>query len=83
MERIPLQIKSIEDFELELAKLNCNIAVRSSLKSFPGCVHWHIKHNVENGGTLEFTILPTGECWLSVHRNRHKPWIVDVLKQIA
>ena len=83
MERIPLQKRSIEDFELELAKLNCHVSLRTTLRSYPGCVHLHVKHNVEKSGTLEFTILPTGECWLNVHRNRHNPWIDDVLEQIV
>jgi hypothetical protein len=83
MERIPIQIASCDDFEEEITKLNCHISLRTSLRSYPGCLHWHIKHNIEKSGTLEFTILPTGECWLNVHRNRHKPWIDDILTQFT
>jgi hypothetical protein len=63
--------------------LDCFISVQTSLKSFPNCIHLHIKKQNEKSGTLELTQLASGEAWLTVHKNRRAPWIDDVVRQIT
>ena len=50
------------------------VGPRTTLTSYPGCVHWHWKRGRERG-TLEVTFWPeTNRLWVSVHANRVGNW---------
>jgi hypothetical protein len=52
---------------------------KSTLRQYPGCVHWHIRKG-KLTGTLEITLWPQiGRLWFVVHENRKATWIDDVL----
>ena len=51
------------------------VASRGSLRSYPGCVHWHLT-KAGSKGTLEPTWWPKKRrLWLKVHAGREAPWI--------
>ena len=56
---------------------------RGSVKSYPGCTHWHWK-NGRQAGTLEVTLWPARRrLWFKVQSGRRAAWIdqlVPVLK---
>lgn len=66
---------------------NLHATMKSTLKKFPGCVHWHFK-NAEETGILEVTWWPrdsdsrASRLWLSVHGNRTADWIEQTKLQI-
>ncbi len=50
------------------------LSVETSLKSYPGSVHWHFKKEKERG-TIEVTYWRHGSrLWISVHSNRQGDW---------
>ena len=57
-----------------------SVSMKSTLKQYPGCVHWHVK-NGKSTGVLEVTWWPRQEeekeplLWLSIHGNRMADWI--------
>ena len=57
-------------------------AMKSSLATYPGSIHWHYKKSKEKG-TLELTLL-RGErrIWAAVHTNRKAAWIEDALPKV-
>src|SRR4051812_5633051 len=59
-----------------------SIASIGTLRSYPGCTHWHVKHG-DARGTLEITLWPRGgRLWLKVQAGRAAPWINDVLPRL-
>jgi hypothetical protein len=55
-------------------ELGLQVAVKTSLKSYPGSVHWHFKKE-GSVGTLEATYWPAERrVWFSVHSNRGGAW---------
>ena len=49
-------------------------SMKTSLRSFPGSVHWHLKKGAERG-TVEVTFWRKGmRLWVSVHENRAGAW---------
>ncbi len=84
LEMVPTS--SEDKFESWLRKLVARFGLRitldSSLKTYPGSRHWHLKKGNERG-TLEVTYLP-GEkrAWLSIHENRNAPWIADIVGSV-
>jgi hypothetical protein len=51
------------------------IRSRGSLRSYPGCVHWHF-NKVGSNGTLEATWWPKKRrLWLKVAANREAAWM--------
>jgi hypothetical protein len=62
-----------------LADFDLTVTLRDTLRSYPGCTHWHAKFGRERG-ILEATCWPAGRrIWLAVHENRRAPWIDDIL----
>jgi hypothetical protein len=90
MREIELPIpKQLRDSDTERAidgailSAGLRVALRGSLKKFPGCVHWHIK-NGSLAGTLELTWLPSERrAWFSIQNGRKAKWIQAKLEQIA
>ena len=59
------------------------VASKSSLRSFPGSVHWHLKKEGEKG-VLELTLWPAKRrLWASVHANRAGGWTDDALGRVG
>lgn len=62
------------------AEEKLNATMKSTLKQYPGCIHWHFKHG-KAAGVLEVTWWPRQNededplLWLSVHGNRMADWI--------
>lgn len=63
------------------------ITMKSTLKKYPGCVHWHLKKRDERG-ILEVTWWPRMQekkpprLWLSVHGNRNADWIFQLMPRL-
>jgi hypothetical protein len=52
-----------------------HVAMKGSLSSYPGSIHWHFKNKKERG-TLELTLhLPQRRIWAQVQDGRKAPWI--------
>lgn len=62
------------------ARETLHVSLKTSLKQYPGCVHWHCKRD-RMPGVLEITWWPRSKdnegarLWLSVHGNRMANWI--------
>ena len=64
------------------AALDLQPAMKSTLASYPGSVHWHYKRGKEKG-TLELTLAPgSRRIWAQVHINRNGAWIEEVLPRV-
>ena len=59
------QAETIIDQALGEARLT--VTFKTTLRQFPGCIHWHVKRGNEKG-TLEITVWPKQQrIWFSVH----------------
>jgi hypothetical protein len=59
------------------------IALKSSLATYSGSIHWHLKRGT-GPGTLEITLWPNGRrLWLSIHRRRDAPWVEPTARLVA
>jgi len=67
-------------FETTLSELGLSFE-RTTLKSLPPNVHWHIRRPGSKG-VLEATWIRNGEAWLSVHSNRQAEWIHQMVELI-
>ena len=57
-------------------------AMKGTLATYPGSIHWHFKKTKEKG-TLELTLLCADRrIWASIHSNRTAPWIEESLSQL-
>jgi hypothetical protein len=55
------------------------LAMKGSLSSYPGCVHWHYKRQNQKG-TLELTLFAQDRrVWAKVQDGRKAPWIDQAL----
>lgn len=69
---------------IEKACRGCGLRVstRSTLSSYPGCVHWHVKRGMQPG-TLEVTLWEAKRrVWASVQDTRRAAWIDEALPQV-
>jgi hypothetical protein len=84
MNEIELHIRPAD--ESAIARIDDAIAscgllttMKATLKSYPGCTHWHCKHGNEKG-TLEITLDPArSRAWFKVQEQRRAPWIDQVI----
>ena len=61
-------------------ELTC--ALRGTLASYPGCVHWHYKKDRQKG-TLEITWWDVEKrLWFKVAKGRTGEWIEDTLPKL-
>jgi hypothetical protein len=55
------------------------LTMKGTLKTYPGCTHWHYKNGREPG-TLELTLWPARRrLWIKVQAGRAAPWIDQLL----
>lgn len=58
------------------------IALRTTLASYPGCAHWHLRQG-KASGTLELTWWPKKHrLWFKVAKQRNGSWIDMCLPQL-
>ena len=73
---------TVEQVERAILDARLTVTLRGTLKSYPGCIHWHVKSGRERG-TLELTFFPeTGELTFKVAKNRDAPWILAARRQL-
>jgi hypothetical protein len=61
--------------ERSAGSLGLQIRLRTTLRTFPGSVPWHLVHPVERG-TLEITWWPKRRrLWLKLHAGRGGAWV--------
>ncbi|MDZ4717590.1 MAG: hypothetical protein SH847_03905 [Roseiflexaceae bacterium] len=71
-----------ETKEAVLIDANLCITMKSTLKQYPGCIHWHIQSG-RNSGTLELTFWPHArQVWFSIQHGRRAPWIDTLLPEL-
>ena len=69
-------VRFVEDTALAAG---LTISSRGTLRSYPGCVHWHLTR-AGSTGTLEPTWWPAKRrLWLKVASNREAPWISEAV----
>ncbi len=81
MEKIEVHLPSNSKFSdvdktiekcCKLEKLK--ITMKGTLSKYPGCIHWHVKKDMQKG-TLEITLWEKQKkIWFSVHSNRNASW---------
>ena len=55
------------------------VAHKDTLRTHPGCIHWHLKEG-EAPGTLEFTLWPDRQrAWFKVQAGRTAAWVDRLL----
>jgi hypothetical protein len=58
------------------------IVSRGSLKTYPGCTHWHLKNGSQRG-TLKLTWWPPERrLWFKIQAGREANWMDDVALQL-
>lgn len=63
--------------------LGLTISMETSLSSYPGSVHWHIKKGKEKG-TLELTTWPGRRLlWAKIQAGRRAEWIDSTLHELS
>jgi len=67
--------KSPRLIEEVCARRGLQLAMKGSLATYPGSVHWHYKKQNQKG-TLELTLhAPGHRIWAKVQAGRKAPWI--------
>jgi len=70
------------------AKEALDATLKTTLKKYPGCVHWHFKRHNERG-VLEVTwwareeVAKPSRLWLSIHGNRQADWILELMPRLG
>ena len=73
---------AIAQIERVMRENGLTMASRGTLKTYPGCTHWHYKRGDEKG-TLEITLLAGGKrVWFTIQTARRAPWIDQVLPRL-
>ena len=61
---------------------NLTCALKGTLASYPGCIHWHFKKKKEKG-TLEITWWESeNRLWFKVANGRVGEWIDEMLPKL-
>ena len=89
MIEVELQIpnNSIHKIIVEVVETVCKAnglacALRGTLRTYPGCVHWHYQH-AKQKGTLEITWWELeNRLWFKVTENRRGKWMDDALPKL-
>jgi 3-methyladenine DNA glycosylase AlkD len=69
--------------EAAVSDAGLTVTLRGSLRSFPGCVHWHLKRGRESG-TLEVTLWPRERrAWFAVQDGRRGEWIEETMSNLS
>lgn len=72
----------IAEFKRAIKNESLFLKSESTLKTIPGCIHWHITKPNHNG-TLEATFDKNRlSLFLSYHNNRYAEWIISAIENI-
>jgi len=64
-------------------KAGLEVTMKSTLRSYPGSIHWHFKRPGETRGSLEITLWrERRRAWFSVHDGRGAAWIDDAVNSL-
>jgi len=78
----PVPEKVAASVEIAVASNSLKIKSTRTLKTIPGCVHWHINKSGEKG-TLEATFDKSRlRLRLGYHENRYANWIDEAVSNI-
>ena len=78
----PTDERAIERIDAAIAELGLLTTMKGTLKSFPGCTHWHCKLGTQPG-TLEITLWPVKQrAWFKVQSARRADWIVEIIPKL-
>jgi hypothetical protein len=70
---------------IEQAAGACGLSISqiTTLRTYPGSTHWHLKRPGVPG-TLELTSWPqAGRLWFSVHANRQATWVASAIESLT
>jgi hypothetical protein len=68
--------------ERAVAEAGLEIGQRMTLHTYPGSIHWHLRHAGAKG-VLELTYWPSRRrLWLAVHANRQASWIARAIERL-
>lgn len=89
MSEIPFHLRENEDPSAAIERIDSAIGahhllttMKGTLKSYPGCTHWHCKLGREKG-TLEITLWPAQRrAWFKIQAGRRAPWIDEVVPKM-
>ncbi|MBC8109394.1 MAG: hypothetical protein H7Z14_22610 [Anaerolineae bacterium] len=89
MTEIPFHLREVDDplsaierIESVIARYSLLTTMKGTLKSYPGCTHWHCKLGRETG-TLEITLWPAKRrAWFKVQAGRRARWIDEVVPKM-
>jgi hypothetical protein len=89
MKEIPCQIETWGDVdrmsravESVMSSAGLRQMLKGTLRSYPGCVHWHFGKDGATG-TLEVTVWPAQRrVWMSVQARRSAGWIENCISQL-
>ncbi len=81
--RVGIDLTEVERaIDTALTQAGLEIALRGSLRKFPGCTHWHARQPGESG-TLEVTLWPQERrAWFTVQSGRRAVWIPGKLAEV-
>ena len=72
----------IEVVEQSCIENNLHCALKGTLASYPGCVHWHYRKDKQKG-TLEITWWEIeNRLWFKVAQGRRGDWIHETLQEL-
>jgi len=71
----------VEDVVLEACRARgLAVSMKTSLKSYPGSVHWHFKKGA-GSGVVEVTFWEAKRrLWINVHSNRASSWTSEEMR---
>ena len=74
--------RAIERIERAMSDYGLRLASRGTLKTYPGCVHWHYT-NGSDPGTLEITLWSQrNRLWFKIQSGRRAQWIDQILPRL-
>lgn len=66
-----------------ISALGLEVAMRTTLKSYPGSIHWHLRHP-QTTGTLEISYDPAAHrAWFSTRTGRTKAWVIEAMERLV
>lgn len=84
---IPVRPSATDDAVQRAVVAVCNelgltVASRTTLATYPGSVHWHVRQPPQPG-TMEITWwVSEHRLWLSVHANRGGEWVEEAMARV-
>lgn len=72
-----------EEIEETIKAFRLTITQRTTLITYPGSIHWHLKKGKEKG-ILEITCWPEeARLWIDIADNRRNKWNLELIEPFA